>query len=98
MSDRVTKEKMLAKLRELPCPCKFYPKMDCPTEAEEECTDVNEALCALIKHGPEVSREFVEKEGERLFQNTSEVQLNSEIWTIRVEEIIRDAGVTVRED
>ena len=48
MSKEVTREEMLAKLRELPCPCKFYPKMDCPQEAEEKCTDINDTLRALI--------------------------------------------------
>ena len=58
-----------------------------------------QAICILIEQGkPKMNMEFIKKWGERLFQNTPEIQMNSDIWAIRVKEILREAGWEVRDE
>jgi hypothetical protein len=59
---------------------------------------VNHIRCLIENMDKKVNGEFVEKWGRRLFENTPEVQMSSDVWTNRVKEILADAGVEVEEE
>jgi len=66
------------------------------TERDERAVAIRR-LILTNNRGPRADEGFIEKWAVRLFQNTPEVQLSSEIWAIRVKEILREAGVRVKE-
>ena len=76
---KVTKENMLFHLKH---GCSFYPV--CP---------ICNAILALIEHGPEVSRELVEKYANRISIATTWNGQNVRI----LKRAFREAGVTVKE-
>ena len=89
MSDKVTRERMLAYLDEA---SKYFT-----STPEEEDYETYQAILALIEHGPEVSREWLRQKAGELSTHRFSNQ-HPEIahdWLCRT---FREARVTVKED